>query len=135
MGGITVADIMDRDPVTIPASLPPPRALEDFFLRYRWPWFPVVDAGGRFVGVLREERVRSVETVGEAAETVGDMAEGADAGQWRVGEDASLESLLGSEPLNRLGALMAVDADGILRGVVTRDQVRRALQAAAVRHA
>ena len=28
------------------------------------------------------------------------------------------------------GALMAVDADGVLRGVVTIDQVRRALSAA-----
>jgi Zn-dependent protease len=135
MGGITVADIMDRDPVTIPSSLPLPRALEEFFLRYRWPWFPVVDAAGRFIGVVREERVRSAEATGEAAATVADMTDGADAGQWRVGQDASLESLLGSEPLNRLGALMAVDAEGVLRGVVTRDQVRRALQSTTVRGA
>ena len=45
------------------------------------------------------------------------------------GEDAPLEALLGSEPLRRLGALMAVDADGRLRGVVTLEQVSRALQA------
>ena len=32
------------------------------------------------------------------------------------------------EPLVRTGALMAVDADGRLLGVVTWDQVRRALQ-------
>jgi Zn-dependent protease len=134
MGGMTVADIMDREPVTIPSSLPLPRALEEFFLRYGWPWFPVVDAAGRFVGVVREERVRSAEAA-QAAATVADMTDGADAGQWRVGQDASLESLLGSEPLNRLGALMAVDGDGVLRGVVTRDQVRRALQSAAVRQA
>jgi Zn-dependent protease len=135
MGGITVADIMDRDPVTIPSSLPLPRALEEFFLRYRWPWFPVVDAAGRFIGVVREERVRSAEATGEAAATVADMTDGADVGQWRVGQDASLESLLASEPLNRLGALMAVDAEGVLRGVVTLDQVRRALQSATVRGA
>jgi Zn-dependent protease len=135
MGGITVADIMDREPVTIPSSLPLRRALEEFFLRYRWPWFPVVDAAGRFVGVVREERVRSAETTDEAGPTVADMTDGAEAGEWRVGQDASLESLLGSEPLNRLGALMAVDADGVLRGVITRDQVRRALQSAAMGHA
>ena len=43
--------------------------------------------------------------------------------------DASLESLLSSEPLLRLGALMAVDPDGRLRGVVTREQLERALRA------
>jgi xanthine/CO dehydrogenase XdhC/CoxF family maturation factor len=38
-----------------------------------------------------------------------------------------------SEPLRRLGALMVVDADDRLCGVVTTDQVRRALSAAATR--
>jgi hypothetical protein len=42
--------------------------------------------------------------------------------------DAPLESLLGLEPLQRLGAIMAVDRDGMLRGVVTIEQVIRALQ-------
>ena len=46
-----------------------------------------------------------------------------------VRADAPLEALLGSEPLRRLGALMAVDAEGRLRGVVTLEQVSRALQA------
>ena len=45
-------------------------------------------------------------------------------------DEAPLEALLASEPLRRLGALMAVDSDGRLRGVVTREQVRRALSAA-----
>ena len=46
-----------------------------------------------------------------------------------VRDDAPLEALLASEPLRRVGALMAVDADGRLRGVVTLEQVSRALQA------
>jgi hypothetical protein len=46
----------------------------------------------------------------------------------RVRTDDPLEALLGSEPLARAGALMAVDADGRLLGIVTWDQVRRALQ-------
>jgi hypothetical protein len=45
-----------------------------------------------------------------------------------VRDDAPLEALLGSEPLRRLGALMAVDAEGRLRGVVTVEQVTRALR-------
>jgi hypothetical protein len=34
-----------------------------------------------------------------------------------------------AEPLRRLGAVMAVDANGVLRGVLTIEQVRRALTA------
>jgi hypothetical protein len=37
--------------------------------------------------------------------------------------------LVGSEPLRRLGALMALDPDGRLRGVVTLEQVSNALRA------
>ena len=51
------------------------------------------------------------------------------AGSFRINVDEPLEALLGSEGLARLGALMAVDREGVLRGVVTLDQVRRALRA------
>ena len=50
------------------------------------------------------------------------------AAEGQVPADTPLESLLGSEPLRRLGALMAVDAEGRLRGVVTFEQVTRALR-------
>ena len=46
----------------------------------------------------------------------------------RVRDDAPLESLLGNDALRRLGGLAAVDADGRLRGVITADQVGRALR-------
>ena len=46
----------------------------------------------------------------------------------RIGVQAPLESLLGSEGLGRLGAMVAVDSDGVLQGVVTLAQVRQALR-------
>jgi hypothetical protein len=49
-------------------------------------------------------------------------------GSLRVLTDAPLETLLGREGLRTLGALMAVDGEGVLKGVVTMDQVRRALR-------
>ena len=45
----------------------------------------------------------------------------------RCGEDQTLQALLGSEGLRRTGAVAAVDGDGRLCGLVTFDQVRRAL--------
>jgi Zn-dependent protease len=131
IGGVTVADIMDRDPVSIPATVSLDRAHDEYFLRYRWPWFPVVDGDGRFVGVLRQERINAANPGNSADRLVGEVMD-ADAGDWRIGEDASLEAVLGSEGLRRIGALMAVDPNGVLRGVVTIDQVRRALHVATV---
>jgi Zn-dependent protease len=122
--GVTVADIMDADPVTVPADLPVQQAYEDFFLRYHgWPWFAIVEPDGRFAGIAHRAAVESAAR-DQATVPVRELA--ADSAEVR--EDAPLEALLGSEPLRRLGALMAVDADGRLRGVVTLEQVSRALQ-------
>jgi Zn-dependent protease len=128
--GVRVADIMDRQPVTIPTETPVTQALDEFFLRYGWSWFPVVDAGGRFVAIARQERLQGAQDGGEGWLTVGAVAEDEETSRWRVDEDRPLTDLLASEPLRRFGALMAVDHDGVLRGVVTLEQVRRALQAA-----
>ena len=126
--GITVADLMDAEPVTIPASTPAGRAYEDFFLRYQgWEWFAVVDEEGRFAGIAHREPLRQVAEAGDTRPVGELVVPMGDEGQVRA--DAPLEALLGSEPLRRFGARMAVDGAGRLRGVVTLEQVTRALRA------
>jgi Zn-dependent protease len=127
--GITVADIMDREPVTVPAGLTLLDAQEQFFLRYRWPWFAVVDPAQHFLGVIREARIDEEIAAGRPALAVVEVLE-PDL-PVRIGVGAPLESLLGSEGLGRLGAMVAVDKDGVLQGVVTLAQVRQALRPAA----
>ena len=128
--GITVADIMDTEPVTMPATTTVLRAQEEFFLRYRWSWFAVVDDAGRFAGVVSEQRIESEVSAGRPALEVGELLEAAEAERWRVPSDRPLEALVADEHLRANGALMAVDADGVLCGVVTIEHVRRALSAA-----
>jgi Zn-dependent protease len=128
--GVRVADVMDRHPVAIPDATPVSQALDEYFLRYGWSWFPVIDPEGRFVGIAHQERAQRAHDGGEGWLTVGGIAGSEEAARWRVDEDRPLTELLASEPLGRLGALMAVDREGVLRGVVTIDQVRRALQSA-----
>jgi CBS domain-containing protein len=128
--GVRVADIMDTQPVAIPANIPVPQALDEFFLRYRWSWFPAIDELGRFVGIARQERVQAAIDAGEGWLTVGAVLESEEAASWRINEDRPLTDVISSESLGRFGALMAVDGEGVLRGVVTVEQVRRALQSA-----
>jgi Zn-dependent protease/CBS domain-containing protein len=123
---ITVADIMDREPVTIPAEVTLLDAEEQFFRRHEWPWFAVVDPARHFLGVVRQKRVEEEIAAGRPALNVVDVLE--EDMPVRIGEEAPLESLLGSEGLGRLGAMVAVDGDGVLRGVVTLAQVRQALR-------
>jgi hypothetical protein len=58
------------------------------------------------------------------------MARDDGGGGLRAQLEDPLEALLTHEGLGRLGAVMAVDGDGVLRGIVTIDAVRRALQGA-----
>jgi Zn-dependent protease len=129
LDGITVADIMDAQPVAMPATATVAQAQDEYFLRYRWDWFPVVDERGRFLGVVREPRIDAEIAAGRPALEVGELVEIAESEDWRVAADSPLEALLGDQGLRDNGALMAVDADGVLRGVVTIEQVRRALTA------
>lgn len=128
LGGVTVADVMDAEPVTIPAELPALRAFEDYFMRYYdFEWFAVVEEDGRFVGLAHREPVEAAAHGDEGDRPVRELAAPA-AAEGQIPSDTPLEALLGSEALRRLGALMAVDGDGHLRGVVTVEQVSRALQ-------
>ncbi|HVW18097.1 MAG TPA: site-2 protease family protein [Solirubrobacteraceae bacterium] len=126
LAAVTVADVMDHEPVTIPAATTALAAQDEYFLRYRWPWFAVVADDGRFRGVLRGERVDLAVAGGQPALPVSELVEDAPE-RFRIGRDRSLEALLAEPALRELGALMAVDGDGRLVGVVTIEQVRRAL--------
>lgn len=126
--GITVADVMDAEPVAIPNDTSVERALDEFFLRYRWPWFPVVDGAQRFLGLLQRGAADAVPEGRRATALVGEFLTADIDGGLRVGLDAPIDSLLGNENLRRLGGLAAVDAEGHLRGVITAEQVGRALR-------
>jgi Zn-dependent protease len=132
IAGVRVADVMDAEPVAVPEDLPASRAMDEYFLRYRWPWFPVVDTSGRLTGIVGRDAVEQLPEAVRGSRTVGSvMAADAPGSTLRVGLEDPLEALLGLEALQRLGAVLAVDREGTLRGVVTVDAVRRALRPAA----
>ena len=128
--GVTAGDLMDAEPVAVPRETTALDAHDEFFLRYRLPWFPVVDpVSGLLVGLLRAERVDRALAGGQPALTAGELLEADEGDAVSIARDTPLEVLLGSEPLRRFGALAVVDADGRLCGVLTLDRVRRALAA------
>ncbi len=126
--GITVADLMDSEPVAIPENVSVEDAIDEYFLRYRWPWFFVVDAAHRFRGLVERDAADAVPEPSRASARVAEVVEEHSDDDFQVNFDAPLESLLGNESMRRLGALAAVDSDGRLRGVITAEQVGRALR-------
>jgi Zn-dependent protease len=128
---LEVKDVMDGEPVAAAADESLERAYEDLFLRYGWPWFPVVDDGGRFVGLVVREDVESVPEAERPGRRAAELVREGSAGAFGVRIDEPLEALLGSEALRRLGAVIAVDGEGVLRGVLTLEHLKRALRPAA----
>jgi CBS domain-containing protein len=125
--GVSVADVMDRDPVAIPEGASIEQALDEYFLRYRSPWFPVVDGTQHVIGLIDQPTADNVPAVERTSSSVSDVV-ARDSGSLTVSEDAPLESVLGNESLRRLGALIATDDAGRIRGVLTIDAIGRALR-------
>jgi Zn-dependent protease len=129
--GVTAADLMDDEPVVVPRETTALAAQDEFFLRYRAPWFPVVDTAGLLVGLLRQDMVESAVAGGHPALRADELLKTGEGDLISIRRDAPLESLLASEPLRSFGALAVIDTDGRLCGLLTLDRVRRALAASA----
>ena len=127
--GVTVGDVMDPSPVVIPSDTPAERALEDYFLRYGWSWFPVAGPDGRFLGMIERESVEAVDEVARSATPAGELVDSDSVG-FHIRADAPLDSMLGNPDMRRFGAMMVTDASGRLTGVITVEQLGRALSEA-----
>jgi Zn-dependent protease len=73
LDGVTAGDVMDEQPVTIPAQTTVLDALDRYFTLYRAPWFAVVDELGRFEGILQAAAVNQAIAEGRPALTVRDV--------------------------------------------------------------
>lgn len=123
---LTVADVMDREPVVVQSTLSVGRALEEFFWRYHWPWFPVVDPTGHFVGLIEQAKAESVPEGDRPVRVVAELVDDGQAGLSSVSERTPITALLMNPQLKGAGALMAVDDAGLLSGVVTIAGAQRA---------
>jgi CBS domain-containing protein len=124
---LRVADVMDRQPVVMPADATVQRALDEFFWRYRWPWFPVVDSTGHFLGLIEQHAVERVDEDDRSARHASDLIAPQSGNKRAVNQSTPLTAVLANPELRDFGALMAVDEQGVLSGVVTVEQVQRAL--------
>ena len=95
ISSLQVSDVMDRQPVTILDELSVEQALDEYFLRYRWPWFPVVDAAHHFLGLVVRDKADEVPETSRTTSHVSDLLE-RDDGTFQVRDDAPLDSLLSS---------------------------------------
>lgn len=127
---LTVADVMDRQPVAVSSEASVQQAFDEYFWRYRWPWFPVVDPGGRFLGLLEENAAERVDELERGNRYVHELVTPGSGSERAVNQNTPLTALLANQQIRDHGALMAVSDEGLLAGVVTIEQVQRALREA-----
>jgi Zn-dependent protease/CBS domain-containing protein len=127
---ITVGDVMDRSPLTVPAEMTLLDARDRFFTSPEVQWLIVADDAGRYLGLLLAQRLEHELRGGRPALTAGEVS--VDSPPWRIDASATLETALRSDGLRRLGAIVAVDPDGTLRGIVTLPGIARAMHSSAI---
>jgi len=128
--GVTAGQIMDMTPVAIPATATVAEAKAEFFARFPWPWFAVVDELGRLEGIVGAGQVDEAIAAGRDGERVRAILDPSQAQASAVTRETPAENILGLEALRRLGAVMVIDPDHRLCGVVTEDELIRALATA-----
>jgi Zn-dependent protease len=127
---VTVEDVMDPSPLTVPSGTQLLEAKERYFRDADVPWLVVTDDDGRYRGLLLAARIEDEIRDGRPALTAGEIS--IDSPPWRIDASATLEAALRSDGLRRLGAIVAVDGDGILRGIVTLPLIHRAMHPSAL---
>jgi len=123
---LTAVDVMDARPVrlALPSTATVLQARDEYFAPHGWTYFPVVDEHKRLLGVVTGERVEAEIAAGRSGVEVGALVDAGKDERWCVRPGRSLESLLWDDDLRTQGSLLAVGADGVLRGVVTAEAVR-----------
>ena len=124
---------MDRQPVVMPADASVQRALDEFFWRYRWPWFPVVDQAGHFIGLIEQHSVDRIDETAREITRASDLVEPNSPTTAQCATTRRSPRCSPTIEIRDYGSLMAIDDHGVLSGVVTIEQVQRALRDAIAR--
>lgn len=134
LAGVRIRDVMTPDPVTVPARLPADVLLDDVFLRHHCSAFPVVDDGGRPVGLVTLRRFRALPPDARGRVTAGEVAVPLDEVIIAHPHEALVDVL--ERSAGRTGAgdgRMLVFDDGRLVGIVSPTDVNRAFELASLR--
>jgi predicted transcriptional regulator len=120
-----VEDVMIAEPVTVTRDLALSEVLSEFFLRYGYRGFPVLD-GGRPVGVLSIQEIASVPAEELSRTSVGAVMKPLDSGNTISRSATLLEAMEKLSPLS-VGRLLVVEEDE-LSGMITKTGLVRLLE-------
>lgn len=126
--GVQARELMSAPVVSIPSDVSVQRAAEDYFLPYRFTAFPVVDASGRFGGVIALDRIDAIVASERSLRLVADVADRDT--ELAIGEEEDVATLLSRPAFARVGRAVVVDDSGSPVGLLSITDIQRTMRAA-----
>ncbi|MGD0283351.1 MAG: site-2 protease family protein [Dissulfurispiraceae bacterium] len=125
LSGVKVKDIMVRDIVSIAADLCLDEAVNDYFLRYGFGGFPVVEQD-RFLGFISLKEIRDVPRTLWKDKKAADVVVPHDK-SWEIDQNKDAMKAL-ELMINEDKGRLAVVKDGGITGIITRNGIAKYLQ-------
>ena len=122
LAGVRVKDIMSRDPVTIPATMPVNLAVDEFFLTNHHVAFPVCDEDCEFRGLLRLEYLKELPREKWPYTSAADLAAESGSLALSVAADESAARAMRRLLVAGQGRLAVLEKNKVL-GMVTRHDI------------
>ena len=120
---------MSQPVISIPSELTLEQA-QQYFARYRYTAFPVIDAAGRAVGIL--SIANSSGRLAAAPRSSSELADRDPA--LLIGEQEDVADLLEQPAFARVGRAAVIDERGRPVGIVSLTDIQRAIRAARLRN-
>jgi len=128
VSGVKASSLMASPVVVIPAELSVAVATSDYFARYGYTAFPVVDAQRGLLGLVTIDRVQALAPGRRAMTDVTEIVDGDPA--LVASEDLDVARLLERPAFARVGRAVVVDGHGAAVGLLSITDVQRALRSA-----
>ena len=130
-GGVSAGEIMSRPAIVIPAGEDAQHALRDYFSRFRYSSFPVVDESDRVLGLLTMQRLESLPARALEEMKLTELIDRDPA--LLTGPETDVTALLSRPAFRRVGRAVVVDERSAPLGLVSVTDIERALRAQRVR--
>jgi len=122
LAGVRIGDIMNRNPICIPAHTPLNFVVDDFFLTKNHVAFPVIGPDSEFLGLIRLEYLKELPREKWPYTTAGDIAASHQSADTSIAADEPAEQAL-RRLLSAAQARLAVLDAGKVVGIITRHDI------------
>lgn len=125
LSGIKVRDIMVKDIVTLSSFITVDEAVNNYFLRYGYGGFPIID-DGKFLGIVTLKEVKNIHRENWGREKVADILVPHDK-RWEVSPEDNVMKALQLMIQEDKGRLVIIE-NNKLSGLITRNGIARYVQ-------